>query len=147
MAHTPSDDWRDVHRSSQCAVWARRSGPAVETLSVGQLDEDAARLITPLFDEAIADSGHCIAFHDWWEASGYDPPHRTWWEKWLAAQQKGAIRGVNMLTQSFIVRMGLIVANIKYPHVKFKAFKGRFAYDSVRIGHLPPRPSDPRRRA
>jgi hypothetical protein len=137
--------WRDIYRNARCRVWARIDGPAVEMVCVGRLNEAAARAMTPVHDEAIDAAGHTVAFHDWWDSDGYETPHRVWWEKWLAAKKPGAIQGVYFITRSVIIRMGLSVANIKYPHLQFRAFGERGEYDRLRLQHMSPRTSDPRR--
>ncbi len=99
--------------------------------------------MTQKFDEAILRSGHCIAFHDWWESPNYDTPYRTGWEKWLKQQSSGAIHGVHVLTPSGVMRMGLALANLVYSQVTFRAYKDRAVYESLLHKHLPARATTP----
>jgi hypothetical protein len=139
-----AQSWRPIRIIDRCQCWARTEGIWVETLMRGRVDLEMVKGMTAVFDETIAERGACGAFHDWWDVSGYDSACRLWWEGWLAAVPRAVIRDATVLARSRLVRMGITLANLKYPHITFRTFGDRAAYDRLRDREMrSPRPASP----
>jgi hypothetical protein len=141
-----SASWTHLAVDARCEIWMRSAGPWAETLICGRVGLEPTKKIGAVFDQIIAEHGTCGGFHDWWEVTGYDPEVRDWWEAWLGALPRGALRSVTVLTPLRVLRMGITLANLKYRDITFHTTKDRSVYDRMRSEHMPgPRPPTPRR--
>lgn len=105
---------------SSTSVWFRVQGSALENVIVGHMDAPVAERLMHEFDLVEAAHGSFVGFHSWLEAPTYSTEFRGLWMKWLAEKNKtGALKETHFLTSSRIVRMGLTVANIAYPKIRF----------------------------
>jgi hypothetical protein len=124
-----SSPWEEA-RFGQTRVWWRSEGGVAETVIVGNMVRAAAEYLSGKFDRLMAEQGYAIGFHDWMDAPTYESASRALWQKWLASKQN--IRSVSILTTSRIMRMGIAVANLAYPTVKFKVYSDRQEYERAR---------------
>jgi hypothetical protein len=122
-------------RIGQTRVWWRTHGHAAESVMVGNMSLEAAQHLQGQLDALIGMSPDVVGFHDWFDAPTYDTVSRISWQKWLSGKK---FAGAHFLTSSRLMRMGIIVANLAYPGVRFAVHATRAEYEVARSAFLPP---------
>ena len=101
----------------------------------GNMTVEAARYLQSKIDVLIASHQDVVGFHDWWDVPTYDSAARVAWQTWLTRAQ---FAGAHFLSRSRLLQMGIIVANLAYPRVRFAVYSQRFAYDRARAALMRP---------
>jgi hypothetical protein len=77
---------------------------------VGVIDDELARTIAAVHDEAFDLGSRPHTFHDWSEVTGYSPFARKYLTDWLRGASP-RLRSVHILFSSRLLAMGISVAN------------------------------------
>jgi hypothetical protein len=83
-----------------------------------------------VLDAVIRAHGHVLMLGDGWSWTNYESSYRTGCTRWFMAR-RATIRGVHLLVQSAILRMGVQVVNLVVPVISgygdVAAFTGKAA--------------------
>lgn len=131
-----SDDgvaWQTFSSAGGATCFFRVEGRALENVIVGHMDAPVAERLMHEFDLVERAHGTFVGFHSWLQAPTYSTEYRGLWMKWLADKnQSGSLTETHFLTASRIVRMGLTVANIAYPKIRFGIHETEPSYLAAR---------------
>ena len=125
--------WQSFSSAGGATVFFRVEGKALENVIVGHMDAPVAERLMHEFDLVEQAHGSFVGFHSWLNAPTYSTEYRGLWMKWLADKNtSGALKETHFLTSSRIVRMGLTVANIAYPKIRFGIHETEPSYLAAR---------------
>ncbi|MEZ4222114.1 MAG: hypothetical protein R3B13_14360 [Polyangiaceae bacterium] len=99
-------------------VFYRVEGYCLEDVIFGHMDPPIAVRLQAEFNAIEREHGKFAGFHQWLDAPTYDSHYRTLWTNWLGSKRDTLVEA-HFLTASRMVRMGLSVANIAYPRIRF----------------------------
>lgn len=122
----------------ECTVWWRSHEGALESVVAGRLTAEGSRLLAKCCDDVIERSTTPIAFHDWSQVASYEIAARSTWQRWLGQQTR--IEAVHFLAGSTLLSMGLAVANLAYPRIRFDVHRPPESYRRARDLVMPPAP-------
>lgn len=124
-------------KTARGTFWYRSEGAVLESVAVGELDEENPAVLTRELERLWSLHGWCAAFHNWEQATGYTTRFRLDWVRWATSPAARAARFTHFrLNDSPLLKMAVSVASIAFAPQKFIVHESIGAYNAARREYL-----------